>query len=108
MLARRRPRTRQQMMGRRSRSRVPASRARGWRHLKFGSTERKSNAPDSATLVRHSVPFRKILAGAKILVWGRVRDLEPILDRKSTRLNSVTNEHLVCRLLLEKKTTRNV
>src|SRR3546814_5905040 len=71
MLARRRPRTRQQMMGRRSRSRVPASRARGWRHLKFGSTERKSNAPDSATLVRHSVPFRKILAGAKILVWGR-------------------------------------
>src|SRR3546814_18321285 len=79
MLARRRPRTRQQMMGRRSRSRVPASRARGWRHLKFGSTERKSNAPDSATLVRHSVPFRKILAGAKILVWGRVRDLEPIL-----------------------------
>src|SRR3546814_2476422 len=25
------------------------------------------------------------------------------LDRKSTRLNSVTNAHLVCRLLLEKK-----
>src|SRR3546814_5197900 len=24
-------------------------------------------------------------------------------DRKSTRLNSVTNEHLVCRLLIEKK-----
>src|SRR3546814_9006606 len=24
-------------------------------------------------------------------------------DRKSTRLNSVTNSHLVCRLLLEKK-----
>src|SRR3546814_7445460 len=28
-------------------------------------------------------------------------------DRKSTRLNSVTNAHLVCRLLLEKKTTNN-
>src|SRR3546814_2910440 len=26
-----------------------------------------------------------------------------LLDRKSTRLNSVTNAHLVCRLLLEKK-----
>src|SRR3546814_3148280 len=26
-----------------------------------------------------------------------------ISDRKSTRLNSVTNAHLVCRLLLEKK-----
>src|SRR3546814_3502820 len=29
------------------------------------------------------------------------------LDRKSTRLNSVTNAHLVCRLLLEKKKTPN-
>src|SRR3546814_9774174 len=27
----------------------------------------------------------------------------PMLDRKSTRLNSITNAHLVCRLLLEKK-----
>src|SRR3546814_1242525 len=27
----------------------------------------------------------------------------PFGDRKSTRLNSVTNAHLVCRLLLEKK-----
>src|SRR3546814_10178963 len=25
-------------------------------------------------------------------------------DRKSTRLNTVTNEHIVCRLLLDKKT----
>src|SRR3546814_6136445 len=28
-------------------------------------------------------------------------------DRKSTRLNSVTNAHLVCRLLLEKKKKNN-
>src|SRR3546814_3941760 len=28
-------------------------------------------------------------------------------DRKSTRLNSSTNAHLVCRLLLEKKNTSN-
>src|SRR3546814_3466976 len=29
------------------------------------------------------------------------------VDRKSTRLNPVTNAHLVCRLLLEKKKERN-
>src|SRR3546814_8107013 len=29
------------------------------------------------------------------------------VDRKSTRLNSVTNAHLVCRLLLEKKKKNN-
>src|SRR3546814_8491719 len=28
---------------------------------------------------------------------------QSLRDRKSTRLNSVTNAHLVCRLLLEKK-----
>src|SRR3546814_2665689 len=28
-------------------------------------------------------------------------------DRKSTRLNSITNAHLVCRLLLEKKKQKN-
>src|SRR3546814_2097696 len=28
---------------------------------------------------------------------------DPNGDRKSTRLNSITNAHLVCRLLLEKK-----
>src|SRR3546814_4208426 len=33
----------------------------------------------------------------------RPSDREPRGDRKSTRLNSVTNAHLVCRLLLEKK-----
>src|SRR3546814_9509835 len=33
----------------------------------------------------------------------RQRDVVDDRDRKSTRLNSVTNAHLVCRLLLEKK-----
>src|SRR3546814_10489771 len=43
----------------------------------------------------------------------RGRELEnqyrrlPRIDRKSTRLNSVTNAHLVCRLLLEKKNIKN-
>src|SRR3546814_7981586 len=31
------------------------------------------------------------------------KDLREYRDRKSTRLNSSTNAHLVCRLLLEKK-----
>src|SRR3546814_6367592 len=33
----------------------------------------------------------------------RLQKLHARRDRKSTRLNSVTNAHLVCRLLLEKK-----
>src|SRR3546814_5814592 len=32
-----------------------------------------------------------------------LRPLDPLEDRKSTRLNPVTNAHLVCRLLLENK-----
>src|SRR3546814_5729018 len=33
----------------------------------------------------------------------RNHQFQSLLDRKSTRLNPVTNAHLVCRLLLEKK-----
>src|SRR3546814_7920644 len=36
---------------------------------------------------------------------GAQIDEELVQDRKSTRLNPVTNAHLVCRLLLEKKKT---
>src|SRR3546814_9534104 len=37
------------------------------------------------------------------------RHLVPMgVDRKSTRLNPVTNAHLVCRLLLEKKKTNRM
>src|SRR3546814_3647595 len=32
----------------------------------------------------------------------------PEPDRKSTRLNSITNAHLVCRLLLEKKKQKTI
>src|SRR3546814_2105443 len=38
----------------------------------------------------------------------RAERIASVLDRKSTRLNSVTNAHLVCRLLLEKKTYFNL
>src|SRR3546814_5328570 len=53
-------------------------------------------------------PFKTVATGR-----GESHFLRPFLepeveregreDRKSTRLNSVTNAHLVCRLLLEKK-----
>src|SRR3546814_9047576 len=43
------------------------------------------------------------LETVKGLWGGRLPAVEGIEDRKSTRLNSVTNAHLVCRLLLEKK-----
>src|SRR3546814_8002140 len=36
-----------------------------------------------------------------------IDQLAQAVDRKSTRLNSSTNAHLVCRLLLEKKNTKN-
>src|SRR3546814_8848653 len=39
----------------------------------------------------------------RLLRWPAVRTENPSsTDRKSTRLNSSTNAHLVCRLLLEK------
>src|SRR3546814_18725047 len=37
-----------------------------------------------------------------------VRACPRTADRKSTRLNSVTNAHIVCRLLLEKKKKKTV
>src|SRR3546814_7486426 len=45
---------------------------------------------------------RAVVVGAEVV---------PVLgneDRKSTRLNSSTNAHLVCRLLLEKKKTLQI
>src|SRR3546814_3817517 len=49
------------------------------------------------------------LFGAAWLILGRkaILDQYGSLDRKSTRLNPVTNAHLVCRLLLEKKKNNN-
>src|SRR3546814_3025448 len=43
-----------------------------------------------------------VAVGALLGFQGRAHLAE---DRKSTRLNSSTNAHLVCRLLLEKKKT---
>src|SRR3546814_2780310 len=61
---------------------------------------RKWRKPDPVRPARR----RKIAS----VVGHRARADRKGLDRKSTRLNSVTNAHLVCRLLLEqKKHTKN-
>src|SRR3546814_4946951 len=49
---------------------------------------------------RHLLDVRG-LAGAVIALHH-----DAAIDRKSTRLNPVTNAHLVCRLLLEKKNNK--
>src|SRR3546814_5515162 len=54
-------------------------------------------AEASAYLARIGEP--NFIAEAHNALWH--------LDRKSTRLNSITNAHLVCRLLLEKKNNNN-
>src|SRR3546814_4372550 len=46
---------------------------------------------------------RKRRAPRERAAWFRMCGNSGCRDRKSTRLNSVTNAHLVCRLLLEKK-----
>src|SRR3546814_5177451 len=50
-----------------------------------------------------------LIAGSVFLFFAvtqaRRSHLAMTADRKSTRLNTVTNAHLVCRLLLEKKKT---
>src|SRR3546814_4976817 len=59
---------------------------------------------------RHRGHLLRFLVGLGDRCTGQVAVLVAVLvgarrdrDRKSTRLNSVTNAHLVCRLLLEKK-----
>src|SRR3546814_5904016 len=47
--------------------------------------------------------LRKDVVDAKSMILGGIG----ITDRKSTRLTPVTNAHLVCRLLLEKKKLSN-
>src|SRR3546814_6296213 len=46
--------------------------------------------------------FKKAPEG-RVNIKDVLSEGQEVIDRKSTRLNSVTNAHLVCRLLLEKK-----
>src|SRR3546814_3256742 len=50
-------------------------------------------------------PRGDVVLGASVAIL--VTALHGIVDRKSTRLNSSTNAHLVCRLLLETKKSVN-
>src|SRR3546814_9725510 len=56
-----------------------------------------------ATIGRASFEVDKLQANLSALM-DALNKARPTADRKSTRLNSVTNAHLVCRLLLEKQT----
>src|SRR3546814_6217312 len=44
----------------------------------------------------------RVARGDRDMVDARARGETMVLDRTSTRLSSVTNAHIVCRLLLEK------
>src|SRR3546814_8404991 len=63
-----------------------------------GDLARQQGAPPHEARGIHAVRL-----GLLQPVLGETRIPRQPLDRKSTRLNSVTNAHLVCRLLLEKK-----
>src|SRR3546814_10518403 len=67
---------------------------------------------DEASACSWSRPFGGTAEGSGDRAGGRGEQLRGSCprvarspDRKSTRLNSITNAHLVCRLLLEKKKT---
>src|SRR3546814_6767025 len=49
-----------------------------------------------------NAPVERAIASGEITRYAKL-DRFRLVDRKSTRLNSVTNAHLVCRLLLAKK-----
>src|SRR3546814_3984698 len=61
---------------------------------------RQRRRADPALLRWH----REVSAGAGVMERWRLRSAG---DRKSTRLTPVTNAHLVCRLLLEKKKNKD-
>src|SRR3546814_7649315 len=58
-------------------------------------------------LVGQTCQARMPARGAEGQVLGQAAVARVHLDRKSTRLTPVTNAHLVCRLLLEKKKDSN-
>src|SRR3546814_8276268 len=76
---------------------------------------RQTRPPTTDTLFPSTTHFRSTRprSVARRSPIGRPIDRRPDIvveraverDRKSTRLNPVTNAHLVCRLLLEKKNT---
>src|SRR3546814_4494233 len=93
----------------------------GWRKIFVGAGEEALKAASRTEVVVVAIVPCVVLAGRRIdlhaadrigdraVASGRPRRRRAAgcaarIDRKSTRLNSVTNAHLVCRLLLEKTT----
>src|SRR3546814_4655252 len=63
--------------------------------------------PIFSLAARACPPTRRYREGPARLAHRNPRDGAGVLDRKSTRRTPVTNAHLVCRLLLEKKKKTN-
>src|SRR3546814_1711727 len=88
------------------RARVPATRARA-RHLPISWWDRSRDADvDRTTRIQAGARSRaRRGSDAMCAAWSaavpELRSRYASADRKSTRLNSVTNAHLVCRRLLE-------
>src|SRR3546814_6495527 len=59
------------------------------------------------TITEHLGVTPTLTAAADVDLDEASRLLDIAADRKSPRLNSITNAHLVCRLLLEKKKNTN-
>src|SRR3546814_8503115 len=63
----------------------------------------RGTSPASVVMTAYATPTPKPAAASVVQVRAATTATEAPADRKSTRLNPVTNAHLVCRLLLEKK-----
>src|SRR3546814_5412901 len=76
------------------------------RLISLSLTEKRGEEADSLeiTLHNHDGQIAPPRRGAMLqLALGWEKGADVTVDRKSTRLNSITTEHLVCRLLLEKQ-----
>src|SRR3546814_3692091 len=88
---------------------MPTIPTREWKQMPFFMVA-ASHSPLLDFPARESSSVLNILAALE-QARARIRAFDPELvilfgDRKSTRLNSSTNAHLVCRLLLEKNNGR--
>src|SRR3546814_3829315 len=67
-----------------------------------GQVDAVGRLHQDARIAGHAAPE----AAPRVVVLDQRPGFDERRDRKSTRLNSSTNAHLVCRLLLEKKKNR--
>src|SRR3546814_4162003 len=89
----------------RSRAGVPAMRVRIGAQLRHAERQRRAG---KGMAVAAGADEEIGLADGKRAALAHGARAAGGEDRKSTRLNSVTNAHLVCRLLLEKKNKKHI